>query len=215
MATVSSREASSVSQFDRWSHSYESGIWSRYFSQSYDAVIESSKKSIKKSTFNVVDVGCGTGLFLQRFSNKIPGVNALTGIDLSKEMIKIARNKKYTAKKIVFSVESSSSMSLETSEYDVVFCLNALHHFPDHREVFKEFSRILRAGGTLILLELFTDGLARKSWLPIMKKIFNERDVEFHNRKELIALGKSANFSLIDGKNYGYFSALNIYEAAK
>jgi SAM-dependent methyltransferase len=49
---------------------------------------------------------------------------------------------------------SAESLPWGDAVFDRVFCINALHHFPDHATVFRECSRVLRSAGAFMTIGL-------------------------------------------------------------
>lgn len=97
-----------------------------------------------------------------------------------------------------FITSRANSITYEDEHFDLVFCLNALHHFPDHPSFFKEISRVLKKGGALVLLDLVKDNIIRKTWVLISKKvIFREKEVEYHSKKELLELLSNAGLECV------------------
>jgi 2-polyprenyl-3-methyl-5-hydroxy-6-metoxy-1,4-benzoquinol methylase len=94
------------------------------------------KKLIKQynpKAKTVLELGCGTGVFLEYFSNH--GYK-MTGIDLSQEMLEIARQKVPKANL------SCQNMAIFSSQfkYDVVLCLfDSINHLIDYKDWEKVF----------------------------------------------------------------------------
>ena len=98
---------------------------------------------------SVLQVGCGTGLlnrFLHRqqnisFTNLDPNLRALQrGYALS-------RFETYTEGFI------DKAVPLPSATYDVVLFARSFHHVRNHKRAFRECARLLRAGGSIIILD--------------------------------------------------------------
>ena len=93
----------------------------------------------------VLDVACGTGVLLPDYLQR--QVGQLTGIDISPEMIRIAREKCQLPQ-----VEFICG-DVETTEFDGLFdrvvVYNAFPHFPEPAALIRRLSTLLRVGGTL------------------------------------------------------------------
>ena len=100
----------------------------------------------------LLDVGCGTGLYwpiLARYGEEI------SGIDSSKSMIDEA-NRLVKAKgfdHITASVQNSGDLQFPDGTFDVVICVDALHHIPQLRRAVSEFHRVLKPGGRFLAVE--------------------------------------------------------------
>lgn len=100
---------------------------------------------------SLLDVGCGTGELLVRMHQL--GAN-VTGVDLSSEMLSIARSKCELAGFSPMLFEQSMTDIHETDAYDVVtiFCdsLNYLQSEEEVKQTFKQVYRSLKQEGILL-----------------------------------------------------------------
>jgi SAM-dependent methyltransferase len=92
----------------------------------------------------ILEVGCGTGHWLGAL--EAPG-RRLTGLDYSAGMLANARRHVQEA---VLIRGTAEALPLPAHSFDRVFCINALHHFPDKPAFLAEAQRILRPGGRLL-----------------------------------------------------------------
>lgn len=98
----------------------------------------------------VLDVACGTGDVTAKLFDQ--GC-AVTGVDLSEEMMDIARQKVPEATYILANAEH---LPFEDSTFDAVACAFGVRNFV-HLEVgLREMLRVLKPGGKLVILELAT-----------------------------------------------------------
>lgn len=94
-----------------------------------------------------LDVGCGEGYNTRIFAQKGAKV---VGVDLSKEMIRLAwEEEKKTKLGIQYFVASWSDLSRFKDEFDIVLSTMALMDGPGYEDALKEFYRVLRPGGDL------------------------------------------------------------------
>jgi len=99
---------------------------------------------------DVLEIAVGTGRNLVHYP---PGVR-LTGIELSEEMLAIARRRAADAG-VEVDLRQGDAQALEFADesFDTVVITLALCTIPDDRAAVREARRVLRPGGTLILLE--------------------------------------------------------------
>lgn len=108
----------------------------------------------------VLDVACGTGVL---FPDYIKREAVVTGIDISPEMVKIAKEKFPNVNVICGDVEETDF----NEKFDTVMVYNAFPHFPDPERLVEKLSKLLRKGGRLSVAH----GMSREDLL----KLHNER----------------------------------------
>ena len=102
----------------------------------------------------VLDVGCGTGDFLQLLAPLIsPG--AAVGVDLSETMIAEARSRLGTAAgNLSFALGDVAALVFEDASFDRVLATQVLLHVPDPAAALAEIARVLARGGLLSVSEI-------------------------------------------------------------
>lgn len=100
---------------------------------------------------NVLEIGCGTGAFSRRLAQRARHV---TAIDLSSEMIRVARSRSTAFPHIDFEIDDIMTRELGESNFGCIASIATLHHVPA-RAVLLKIRKALRPGGSLILLDLF------------------------------------------------------------
>lgn len=98
----------------------------------------------------VVDVAVGTGLLAREARRLMQGRGTLIGIDLSEAMLAVARQ----TLDIPLVQGTAEALPLAADMADVVTMGYALRHIADLPAAFSEALRILRPGGTIVLLEI-------------------------------------------------------------
>src|SRR5581483_9988333 len=97
---------------------------------------------------SVLEVGCGTGHWLNFLSDKI---GFLTGLDLSANMLQRARESAPETPLVRGRVEH---LPYHAQSFDRVFCINAFHHFAERDKFLTEAQRVLRPHGGLMIIGL-------------------------------------------------------------
>ena len=96
----------------------------------------------------ILDLGCGTGNITQKALTRFPDAE-VTCLDLSENMIEIAKDKLTKKKKIEYIVGDFTQMQIET-KYDVILSSLALHHIPNDEEkeaMYKDIYEALEKDG--------------------------------------------------------------------
>lgn len=155
-----------ISFFDSLAYSWDSNMV-----RNEDAIrLILDKGGIKKGT-RVLDVACGTGVL---FPDYISRGALVTGIDISEEMIKVAKEKFPEAEIICGDAEGFTF----NEKYDAVMIYNAFPHFTNPTGLFANLSRALENKGRLTVahgmsereLEECHSGGAKNVSLPLPSK---------------------------------------------
>jgi ubiquinone/menaquinone biosynthesis C-methylase UbiE len=100
----------------------------------------------------ILEVGCGTGHWLRALQ---PVTRELYGLDFSAGMLAQARRQDAGLR---LARGRASRLPYPAESFDLVTCVNALHHFGYQRGFVLEARRILRPGGALAVLGMTPHG---------------------------------------------------------
>ncbi|EME73412.1 class I SAM-dependent methyltransferase [Bacillus sonorensis] len=100
----------------------------------------------------LLDVGSGAGHTAIAFS---PFVKHCTGVDITEEMVQTAAlfAKEKNAFRVSFLQGDAEKLDFPDASFDIVTCRFAAHHFPDIRRAVAEIARVLKSGGSFILVD--------------------------------------------------------------
>jgi ubiquinone/menaquinone biosynthesis C-methylase UbiE len=91
-----------------------------------------------------LEVGCGTGHWLGVLA---PHTRQIFGLDLSAGMLRQARRQ---APASPLAQGQAGQLPFASASFDLLICVNALHHFPNPRAFIAESRRLLRPGGAWV-----------------------------------------------------------------
>lgn len=97
---------------------------------------------------SVLDAACGPGKYAEILLEK--GAN-VTGFDLSTEMIKYAKERNVNQGSFFVHDLSQPLAMIDDGSFDYVLCALALHYIEDWTSTIKEFFRVLKTNGQLII----------------------------------------------------------------
>jgi ubiquinone/menaquinone biosynthesis C-methylase UbiE len=98
-----------------------------------------------------LEIGCGAGAFSRLLANSSDRVLAL---DLSPNMIGVARERSARFPNIDFQVADVSALELPAERFDCIATIATLHHLPT-ASVLPKLKRALNVNGVLLVLDLF------------------------------------------------------------
>jgi ubiquinone/menaquinone biosynthesis C-methylase UbiE len=123
------------------------GYDQRYRDRSYPGVARALRSLFEHAAGPVLEVGCGTAQWIAML--RACGVQAL-GLDLSAAMLAIARER---AQGRLLRARADA-LPLRSALWRGVYCVHALHHFPDKGAFVAEAARLLAPGGSLAVISL-------------------------------------------------------------
>lgn len=125
----------------------------------------------------VLDAGCGEGRTSLRIAEKTGAV--LEGVDLVPRSIKVAKKRaRKSAAKINFQIADYNRLPFEDATFDVVFTLETFTHTSNPPKTIKEFMRVLKPGGKIVI---FDYSVKKLSELPEQYKFAIQKISELTN----------------------------------
>ncbi len=119
------------------------------------ATLDLLEKVNLKPGSDVLDAGCGIGGSSRLMAKKFDFIVA--GMDLSDQFIQTARaisDRFFLSDQVYFQQGSILEMPFENDSFDAILCQHVLMNIEDKEKVIKEFFRVLRKNGKLILHEI-------------------------------------------------------------
>ncbi|WP_207389288.1 class I SAM-dependent methyltransferase [Marinobacter halodurans] len=128
----------------------------------------------------VLDVGCGTGILLQKLARQYPRAQ-LAGVDPVPAMLSVARERVTASTEL--HTGWAEALPFEDQSFDAVVSCNMFHYVRDPQRALREMGRVLRPGGRLLITDWCDDYLACRLcdwWLrltsPAHVKVYRERE---------------------------------------
>ena len=97
---------------------------------------------------DILDVACGTGVMFPYYLNR--GAASVTGIDISPEMVKIAKNKFAEEPRVQVICGDVEEASFD-KKFDRIVVYNAFPHFSKPKRLIKILAGLLKEGGRLTI----------------------------------------------------------------
>lgn len=107
----------------------------------------------------LLDIGCGTGALLREIKRNHPRL-AVVGLDLSAPYLAVAARRLRAWSRVELREGAAEEMPFSPETFDVVTAVYLFHELPRRvrRAVAAEITRVLKPGGTLILVDSLQTG---------------------------------------------------------
>jgi len=184
--------------YDEIAAQYEKRTW---FDQHVLGVARQRKQLMSRAYGQILDVACGTGMNFPMF----PATSEITGIDLSSQMLEIAKQK---AAELHLQAESkvmdAQNLEFADGSFDTVTSALSTCTFPDPIQALREMKRVCRPDGLILLLE---HGHSSLSWLAS----YQDRHVLQHYQQSAgcrwnqdpLDLMQAAGLKVLNSKRFG------------
>lgn len=112
------------------------------------------KRAVQGLHGKVLDVACGTGdMMLELLRTRHAASLQVTGVDLSEEMLAIAKRK---APQAEYRLADAEHLPFGDASFDAVTCAFGIRNFVHLEQGLGEMVRVLKPGGRMAILELAT-----------------------------------------------------------
>lgn len=168
--------------FDSQAETYDTGMQGDHARGLYRIVADEAARVCQGIDLpRVLDLGCGTGALAEAVLERIPGC-ALTGIDLSANMVERAAKRLDRRAEVV--VGDAEHLPFHDNSFDVVYCNDSFHHYPNPELTAFQVWRVLCPNGTFVIGDVWQPSPARaimNAWMPHSA----EGDVRIYSEGEL------------------------------
>ena len=142
--------------------------WAPVYDFSFGPVADAGRKRaieiINKRQGSLLEVGVGTGVALPRYAPHL----TITGIDLSPDMLRIARQRvrerKLTNIAGIFEMDASE-LRFEDASFDTVVAMYVMTVVPDPVKVLNELERVCAPGGEVLIVNHFAQDHGLRGWV--------------------------------------------------
>jgi predicted TPR repeat methyltransferase len=135
-------------RYDEWAQSYDDDLaaWS------YQApnVVAETVVTRHPAAGSALDVGCGTGLVGRALRARGFGGDIL-GLDISQASLEIARQ--CGAYDSLEPADLQQRLAFDDGSVDAVMCVGVMTYLPDVEAVWREFARVTRPGGLVVVTQ--------------------------------------------------------------
>lgn len=120
------------------------------------------------SNARVLDVGCGSG-WATRLLADYAAKGRVTGIDISDEMVRLARESSSSCANVDFEVASAEELPFSDNEFTHAFSMESLYYYRNIPRALKEIHRVLRPRGVFVaVVDLYRENEATHQWIDTL-----------------------------------------------
>jgi len=143
-----------------------------------------------ESAAQVIDIGCGSGWAARLMASKADQ-GRVVGIDVSDEMIRIARESSAEFQNVEYQVASAEKLPFNDGEFTHVFSMESLYYYADIPAALREIRRVLRSGGRFVtVIDLYEENKPSHQWIDQLKV-----PVQLLSESQYCSMFTSAGFS--------------------
>ena len=182
-------------EFNRWADEGEGPKMERHH-------LDITEKTMRRMDLGpgqrVLDLGCGSGWATRLLARMVgvgeEGSGQVVGVDISDEMVRLARASSKDFDNVMFVVGSAAKIPWEENFFDKVLSVESFYYYPDQDRSLSELFRVMSPHGRLfILINLYKDNPYSLQWVPKLKV-----PVHVRSAAEYIALLQQHAFEKVE-----------------
>ncbi len=113
----------------------------------------------------VLDIGCGSGWATRLLAKKAKR-GRVVGVDISDEMVRLARESSDGFLNVEFQVASAESLPFEDAQFTHAFSMESLYYYVDVLRALKEIHRVLAVGRLFVtVVDLYQENAPSHHWV--------------------------------------------------
>jgi SAM-dependent methyltransferase len=117
----------------------------------------------------VLDVGCGSG-WATRLMAESATESKVIGIDISDEMITVARNSSQEFANVEYEVATAEALPYPDNHFTHVFSMESLYYYTNMEAALREIHRATKDGGLFVtVVDLYLENEPSHQWIPTLK----------------------------------------------
>jgi arsenite methyltransferase len=158
-------------EFNRWA---EAGEGEKMENHHLDITEKTIRRMNLRPGERVLDLGCGSGwatrLLARLVADGPEGFGQVVGVDVSDEMIRVARAASKDFDNIMYVWGSATQIPWEENFFDKMLSVESFYYYPDQERALAELFRVMAPRGRLfILINLYRDNPYSLQWVDKLK----------------------------------------------
>lgn len=160
--------------------------------------------------FTILDVGCGGGRTIEKLA-AVAGKGSVYGVDYADGSVAVSREKNaglIRSGRVEIKQASVSQLPFPDSKFDLVTAVETQYYWPDLVKDMQEVLRVLKPGGTLIVIaESYKKG-ANNAWQQPIMKLLKSSNLSVEDHRELFSKAGYTDIQTFEEKAKGWFSGI-------
>ena len=155
---------------------------------------------LPESARTLLDVACGTGALAAAVRERGCEM-AITGIDISPDMLERARERFKHEDGVDFRTGTAEHLPVDDRAFDALTCNNAFHLVQDAAAALREFHRVLKPGGRAVIVDWCRDAPQMKA-MAIGLKLTDRQVRRIRTLDGLTSLLQEHGFSVMHAERF-------------
>jgi ubiquinone/menaquinone biosynthesis C-methylase UbiE len=151
----------------------------------------------------LLDVACGGGHTALFFA---PRVRSVVASDLTMQMLKKAQefiSEEGKVENVTFREADAEDLPFPAGAFTLLTCRIAPHHFPDLPRALREFFRVLRRGGRMVIIDtLLPEDPEIAEFYSTMERLRDPTHMRAYTRSEWIQMIEEVGFTVHETKTF-------------
>ena len=160
--------------------------------------------------FVILDVGCGGGAAVSRLAAITPD-GRVCGIDYANGSVAVSRRKNaalIAAGRVDIRKASVSQLPFDPGTFDLVSAIESHYYWPDLAGSMREIRRVLKPGGTLIIIAESYRGSRFDALQRVVMKPLKSAHLTVDEHRELFTATGYADVQVIEHRGRGWICAI-------
>jgi SAM-dependent methyltransferase len=133
-----------------------------------------------------LDVGCGVGLYALWLAEAVGTNGSVVAIEPAAERVDAARQyigSAMTAPRLTFRVGDGTKIDAPDASFDWLWCGDVLHHIDERATALREFLRVVRPGGAIVVKESQAMSAVFLPGYPVLERKLQTAEMELHREE--------------------------------
>jgi len=160
--------------------------------------------------FTILDVGCGGGRTIEKLAALAPS-GLVYGVDYAKGSVAASRAKNaqlIQARRVEIQQGSVSHLPFPGDKFDLVSAVETQYYWPDLVKDMQEILRVLKPGGTLMVIaESYRRG-AHNQWQRPVMKLLGSANLSVDEHRELFLKAGYTDIQIFEEGAKGWFCGM-------